>query len=446
MTKRTFLTFLIVSICYYASAQPGYRVEDLSDVYQTTYEAYPKEIRHIKIDAKSPLANLKYLSKLHYIYIHLYLKTLPKEIGLLADSLQNILIDCNDSVNDLSALNELKNLRSIKIMNYGGTSLPNLMALNSLESFSYFKYYGADKLKSIAGLKHCKKLMSLHLISGSLEKFDLEMSQMNLVSLELENCPLLKNIDGITTSKTLNRLWLFDIGISELPANMKQMSSLRYLDILYLRNLADLSNLKHMKNLRNVHINGAFVLTDIPNAFSTNTKLDTIDIEYCRKLRSAEGIVNLKYLRLLSMEDLNKDFTIPAQINSCNNLEELKMDININTDKQKDISMIKNLLKLKKLYIGRARFFTIPTELYTNTNVEDLTIYANGIVTDLSGVTRFHNLKKLEIMFNDKLTKIPDADKLLYIKDLEVHNNASLTLSDSYSNTNKTWVIHDNAR
>jgi len=362
----------------------------------------------------------------------------------LADSLKEIYIDGNDQLEDISVLATLKNLENINIINYSGVSLPDLSGLTKLRSFFVEKYYGGDKLKHIDGLSGCKSLKKLYVRSGAIEKLDLDFSKMTLDELEISGCSSIKDINAISDSKSLKILRLFDIPIKRLPANMSNMDSLRYINIIGLHRLSDISNLKKMKSLHRISINGAAHLTEIPRNFNTNTKMDSIDISYARGLRSAEGISYLRNLNLLDIDDVNPAFDIPSNLYTCENIQTIIVRISIES-KAKDISMIRNFPKLKKLELSFLPFSMLPDEIFTNKNVEEFAIIGNTLLTDISSVVRFKKLKKLTISYNDKLIKIPDLKHdLSFVDDIDIQNNRTLVMQEDYKTLNKNWKIEKN--
>ena len=439
--KLLCLFFLGFSFCG-ALAQPGFRVVGIPNSQNRDY--LNSNYDRFEIDSNTIFSNLKYLAKCHSIRIIVKTKILPREFHFLSDSLKEITIEGSDQLFDISALAKLKNLESITIKDYAGKSLPDLAALTKLKSFRISKYYGGDKLKSISGLKKCQALRNLFIQSGSLEDFDLDIGGMNIEKLEISRCSSLTNINRLSNSKTLKTLLLENFPLKSFPKKMNDMGSLEVVRLFAMTELTDISNLRQMKNLRKIIIYGASKLVEIPKNFSENTQIDTIDISYSRNLRSAEGIVNLNHLSFLTIEDVNEDFTIPSDISSCTNLQSIKIDININTVNQvKDISMIKNLIKLKRLYLGRCPFVILPGEIYTNVNIEDLTIYANRMIIDLSGLSNLKNLKKLEIMFNDRLKAIPGLNQMLYINNVRIHDNKSLIITDDH-HVDGNWFLQKN--
>ncbi len=414
------------------NAQPGYEVIGLPDASGQRLNSLNSFYYHYAIDSATDFSKFKNLKGIKSINLHAYLKSLPKEMAYLSDSLQEIWIDGNHHLEDLSALKTLKNLKSITVEFYDGKELPDLSDLPNLESVTIEDYYFSN-LISVSGLSGCRNLKKLKILSGSLNKFDLDVAAMNLEELDLEYCNSLHNIDIIAASKSLKRLSLFYVSLTRLPPDFNQMPKLAFLDLTGLP-VNNISCLNHMKALSDLRIYGCD-LNEIPGEFKTNKKIDTIDIQYCRSLKSASGIAGLKNLRLLRIDDVDKNFVPPPLLFTCKNLEDLQI-----ASWNSDISMIRDLPELKKLSLEFFQFEKLPESLFTNQNIEDLDIVGNKKVTDLRGITRFKNLKKLRLFLNTELVAIPDLPKEMpQLTEVQINNNNKLVIPEEFKRFNPKW-------
>lgn len=440
MRKCLLVFFLLAS--FRLAAQPGYTVTALPD--KEINAMFESQSLHFEINTTSDFLKLRNLSKVHSVYIIARLKTLPKEFYFLADSLREIHIDGADQLEDISVLATLKNLETIRILNYNGISLPNLSQLTRLKTLSIEDSpYKADKLTDINGIDNCKSLKDLTIAYSGIRRLDLDMSKMNIENLEIWNCRSLKNIDFVCESKSLKSLTLLFVPLERLPANMNRMDSLESI-YLCTHELKDISNLNSMKRLRKVSISNASNLTEIPANFNTNVNLEDVgfkDFYWSDKFKSANGLRGLKKLKTLALESVPSNFILPDDFNTCENLESVEFVVGDSVYMKKNLSRIKDIPSLKKLYIVGS-FSILPGILYTNKNLEDLSIIGNKYVKDLSGIANFKKLKKLELELNDNLIKIPDLkNELFFINQIILHNNKNLVIPGAYKNLNKNWKI-----
>ncbi len=410
----TFLFLVIISVDI--KAQPGYVLvnKNINDYSQSEIEKSKTPMQSYRkygyiLNNNTNLSNIQKLRSLHHITLTANVKALPKELWFMADSLKELTLQAGSELIDISALGELKNLESIKLINYNGSSLPALNTLTSLKRLTVTAdFYKGDNLKHISGVASCKSLKYLALNYSSLKKLDVDMAEMNLDELAISGCNSLQNIDAIIGSTSLKTLQLYGIPIKKLPDNMNKMTALESLSLTGMSNLTDINSLAGMANLKSFYLNISHTgLTNIPKSFNTNLNIEkiVIDVVYGYKLKSADGLTYLKNLRTIVIRF--PEFQLPLDFNTCKNLESIEL---VGADSV-SISRINGLDKLKKIELSNCNFSKIPVDFYTNKNLEELSIVYNNKLCDIRDIVQLKKLRMLTLMNNAALTLTPDFKK-----------------------------------
>ena len=356
------------------------------------------------------------------------------QADLSGSKIENLDISENHYLKKIDGVASLYLLKQLELQ--GMDSIESLSFDMSRMNLTKLRIDNLNELKNIPGISTCKSLKELDLHRlGSIKALAFDMSDMNMETVYIGELKNLTKIDGIAACRSLKNLVIYGTAIRKLPEHMTNMECLESFQFSG-DQLADISELKGMKSLKSVEISNAPLITTLPASFNTNLKLESVKFIFLKNLRSAEGLTGLKNLKSINICLLNKNFSLPERLATCENLETIVILTRVN-----DLSPIKNLLKLTKLEIHDCPFAVVPAEMFTNENLRDLEIHYNDAIIDLSSVTRFKNLKRLDIEDNGHLTTIPD----LYKKpQLIARNNKNLKIPDSYKGQEWGYMIEGN--
>ena len=467
--RKLFLMFL-VCFFYYVDAQPGPHHVNINI---NNFKPTPLEIKQINrpdhstiysfiIDSTSDFSKLKNLRSLTSINLLVKLKVLPEEIVLLSDSLKNMSIS---GTNNITAINQLKNLESLSISDFSVASLPDLHNLTKLKSLEVL----GGKLKSVKEISNCMSLKELSLgYMDSLRSFDINST--NIESLSISNLENLKNINRISNCKFLKVL-----ALSYLP----------------IKNISGISSCNCLKEL---YLGDLYFLTELGHEISY-TKLEKLDMERCISLKTINELANCSSLKSLNFFGLDslRDFDFDMsrmnleslgvfgceQLNTisglatCKSLKELSIGEGLKLLTSLDFDMSK--MTLEKVFISGGSYYGnylkningILTCLslkvlelngldslqrldlkMSKMKLETLQVTNCKSLKSISGLSECKSLNEFFITDNIQLTQIPDLKKeLSFVKAISILNNRNLktpNISIEDASIGKNWWIDDN--
>jgi Leucine-rich repeat (LRR) protein len=262
---------------------------------------------------------------------------------------------------DLSVLNRFPTLAVLKINSTNSIYLKNLPPLKTITELEISNInlgdYDWEAIKAVNNLIGLKKLdlssnnlKNLYLVNDSL--FELKMKTKNFSSLTsnvpcmIEDLNLASNkifyLDGVEKIEYLTLLNVSDNSISNLSP-LQYCEKLEYLNLSgnKIDNLTSLQNLNNLKTLllSNNNISKITYLKNIKG-------LEYLDLSR-NNLSDISSLRELTHLRHLNISH-NINLTDIGSIQYMENLEELNMlDCNI-----RDLSVLFNLKKLKKIYVS----------------------------------------------------------------------------------------------
>lgn len=245
------------------------------------------------------------------LHLELYGCTALKDCSPLSacSLLQSLNIDIGDSLTDFSFLGELKKLEELRIFDYGGR---RNMDLSSMENIGLLKKVELDSrgIRDVSFLAKQSKLSELRL--NNCEDLDLSCLR-NCITLkhlfldldDLRDCSFLGSQSGLDLCISTRRISDFS-GLENVRAYFNldlniwdgfsaddlipyiQECTTSQLGLCNVRNL-DLAKLPNTISLRlcNADIKDLNGLGSIP-------RLTTIDLDYCRKLKTLDGLQDCK--------------------------------------------------------------------------------------------------------------------------------------------------------
>jgi len=201
---------------------------------------------------------------------------------------------------------------------------------------------------------------------------------LNLKSLYLDNCKLLKDISGLSGLLNLRLLSLYGCKSHIDVSSLSGMLNLRSL-CFSSKSLTDISGLSDLVNLQTLNLSDCESISDI-SVLSGLVKLESLNLEGCKSLTDISVLSGL-----VKLESLNLD----------------KLWI---------INGLSGLIKLQRISLRFCKS-----------------------LTDISGLARLSNLQSLDLSFCELLTDISRLSGLLNLQTLDFQNCKSLTDISSLS-------------
>ncbi|MDW8800105.1 cell wall-binding repeat-containing protein [Clostridium sp. A1-XYC3] len=240
------------------------------------------------------------------------------------------------SINDLSGIEKLTNLRVLGIVGNNITNIEPLKNLNNLESL----YLSNEaELADISALGHLGKLSNLTLLIPNLKDISVLKILSNLKSLSICDSNL-TDISELKDCKNLIFLSLMDNEINNINA-LSELNKLKTLQ-LYNNQITSISALKSLTNLNCINLADNQI---------TNIS-DLKDLTNLTKLYLGENkITNIDDLKnLINLSKLDLSFNQITDIRTLENLTNLN-ELHLNKNKIKNISPLKQLINLHLLFI-----------------------------------------------------------------------------------------------
>ncbi len=261
--------------------------------------------------------NISTLKQLKTLFIYGgNMKIFPANFG---KKIQSLTISNLTYLTDISNIAQYKKLTHVII---SSTGLKNSIAdFSKLTHLTFFSISGNDSLKFIDGISSLKYLKEIEISNlSSLNEINFDMSKCRFKKMTLLDLNNLKNIEGITSCRTLKKLYLNHIGIENFPSNFYKLYNLKELHISHNEELIDISNIKNMKSLKRINFYECNKLKEIPFSFSSNFLLKSVHLEFMKQLTLIEGIVGLRKLKVLYIRAVNVNFSLPKNIDESTNI------------------------------------------------------------------------------------------------------------------------------
>lgn len=305
---------------------------------------------------------------------------------------------------DVSAVNKLKNLKTLSISNYATDIIPKLTIVNNLTSLTINNYNGKEL--DYAQLGTLKNLQELTVYESG-RKTNIDMNTLknltNLKTLRITTTVKLDNLDALQQLKALTTLGLHTGDKLEDIAFVSKLTWLTNLD------LSDnmISNITPLRAL---------------------TKLTYLNIERnpinTKESETAETLKTLKD-KGTNISVIETNATTNIEFKDAKFKEVLLKNNTADLNKDNQIS-IEEMERLSYLYLSASNNETISSidEITYATNLYHISIYSK--VEDLTPITKLKNLKNLSISgdsLNDKNLKIIAGLTNLETLSVSVNNN-----------------------
>lgn len=242
---------------------------------------------------------------------------------------------------------------------------------------------------------------------------------VNLRSLNLTGNPNVTDFSFLKKLPHLEKLYLGDLGLSEIPGEVEEIKGLT---TLFLGNnpIQDFSLLTRLPNLIDLSLEGCG-LKKIPEAVLAIKGLEVLGL-YGNTITSITSIKALPQLRELYLGS-NKLKKIPRELLKLKNLRLLDIFGNYSLD---DPGVLYELTQLETLGVSNARGDkVVGPGLYDLTNLRDLMVHlywdeSTDLLEGLEGIGALEKLEKLTIN-GANIKRLPDSiRKLTSLKELTI--------------------------
>jgi Leucine-rich repeat (LRR) protein len=271
----------------------------------------------------------------------------------------------------------------------------------------------------------------------------------NLHTLNLDNCPSLVDISGLTYLNKLTTLWLDGFAddsqfhfictctkLQILSQNYSQLlfpnhlAELTELTGLFLAdcNIQDLSPLINLKNLSRLYLSKCQNIDDL-SALRNLSSLTELTLSDCTKITTLSPISNFKEL-------------INLNISGCNNLRELSPLENLNAlkslnlskcNKINDLTAISKLNTLIELDLSGCRKINDLTPLSGLSSLSYLNLSGCENLVELSPLSPICSLTFLDLSYNENITNLNSFSELRMLSDLNLFGCENLCDINSIS-------------
>lgn len=430
------------------SAQPGFRTvrKNLNDYTLEEIGLIKKSTKYDKfffiVDSTTRLDRVQHLNDFKNLNLIINLKKIPEIFEIVKfDSLISLTISSFSAVlEDISGIESFIFLEKLAVSGTSINTLPKNMA--SMKSLSEIRLYENDRLINLGGIGNLENLKRLSISSSRvLECIDVDLSGTQIEYIGIFSLFRLVNIDGITTCKDLKELRLSGIGIKSFPQKFNRLAKLESLEINDNYRLNDISEIKNLKKLAHISLYRNNSIKSFSN-LSSNTQLQRIAI-ISDSLTNLLGVEKLIKVCSLELYSRSREFLLPKRFHQLKNLEYFSLSA-----PSMNISMVKQLPKLKSLYLSDLNIDRLPKVIFTNTHLENFSIN-NSQILDLTSLSNFKKSKKIKwitIRNNEKLVKMPASSTFINLQRFELFYNPILKLSIDYDLDKEKylWEIKNN--
>jgi pentatricopeptide repeat protein len=317
-----------------------------------------------------------------------------------------------------------KRFPSLRIIDFGSAKNPNIQNLDSLMACEALQILNLDNcpgLQDISGLSSFTKLNTLWLDgftnSGqfkfiascrSLEKLSQNISQLR--SIEHISDLSLLNILSITQNSNLTDL-----------SPLANLSALTNLNLRYCENLTDLSPLSGLDVLANLDLSGCTYLTNLW-PLSGLDALANLDLSGCDNLTDLSPLSNLSALTYLKLNGCEKitDLSPIAKLVALTRLSLFGLNIT-------DLSPLAGLGMLTNLCLQGCEKLTDLSPLSSLVVLTNLNLGECQKLTDLSPLAELGVLTNLRLNTCDNLTDLSPLSNLSALTNLNLSGCENLT-------------------
>lgn len=283
----------------------------------------------------SLLKNLEIVGEYIYIGANQSLKNLD---GL--ETLKNIdflTLAYNPSLTNINAIKDCESLSSIKIE--GNRNLINFPVFNKIKSINSIEITFGSEIKNLSGLENLENIGSLKFFKSNIQSLE-GISHINKIgTLEIYECPKLNNLIGIENVQEIDNLsiqncinfnslegfklnTIDDFALAQTNVtSLIGLESLRYVKEAFAlgfnENLENTFGLENLEEIKDLWINGNSKLNSI-NAFENLKNLNYLFVINNKSLKNLSGFNNLESINELVIENSSLE-----SLSGLNNLKQI---------------------------------------------------------------------------------------------------------------------------
>ncbi|ONF94035.1 DUF4132 domain-containing protein [Leptospira santarosai] len=381
---------------------------DYTEIYNGFSAAWKKFLSDSHQITKSK--NHKDISKITKLYIRSSDKITSLQELKHFTKLEDLEID--GPVKDASVLEELKNLKKIKLSKWNVKDLVVLSSCAGLEEINLQNIQGFESDFDCSGLlKDSKAQIKLNLDAIKFERFPVAITCFpSVTSLSMENCNLAEIPESIGNLERLTRLYLSKNVLKTLPTSIGTLGQLTHLDIDSNQFAIFPDAVLSLKNLEMLSVRSNQI-PSLSEGIGTLASLKNFDLQGNQLSFLPSSIQNLSSLTELDLSG-NKFSEFPEPILSLKNLKKLWLYENPIPSLPESIGMLGSLelLNLENTLIG-----SLPQSLETLASLEFLDLRK----TQLKDIPDFFaNMKSLRKIYfeSEEYNKLKQWCKLEYDK------------------------------
>lgn len=300
------------------------------------------------LESISPLKNLELVDEYIFISENQSLKNLD---GL--ETVKNIdflLLHNNPSLTNIDAIKNCESLNAIKIE--GNSNLINFPIFNKIKSINSIEIVYGSEIENLSGLENLDNIGSLKLFKSNIQSLE-GISHINKIeTLEIYECHKLNSLVGIENVQEIDNLSVeycnnfkslegFKLNtIGSLVIAQTNITSLKGLESLkFVKNgftlnineeLENTNGLENIEEIKDLWIHGNSKLNSI-NAFENLKSINYLFIINNKSLKNLNGFNNLESINELGINDSSLESLLGLNnLNQINNRFQATHNINLN--------------------------------------------------------------------------------------------------------------------
>lgn len=269
---------------------------------------------------------------------------------------------------------------------------------------------------------------------------ELESLAKQLTHLDLSQCTVLTNLNGVTQLTELAELNISECySLGNLP-KLDPLSNLSRLSISGCRGLNSYGELKVLIQLKELNLGLHRNVDNIEDVLAL-TRLEVLELNVCPGLISLAGIEKLKHLKVLSIHGCEA-------LTSLSGVERLTELASIEISwcpKLTSLAEIKSQTQLTKLSISDVKYLTNLHDFASLSELKILDISECGALTSLAGIEKLTKLHQLDIFDCDSLNCVAGIESLINLTRLNLHVSKvkSLIEIENLTQLNELYVVFD---
>nr|ALP31983.1 TIR-NBS-LRR disease resistance protein RPP1 [Arabidopsis thaliana] len=235
----------------------------------------------------------------------------------------------------------------------------------------------------------------------------------------------LKELPNLSTATNLEELNLTDCSsLVELPSSIEKLTSLQRLYLCDCSSLVELPSFGNATNLQELNLRRCTSLVRIHSSIENATNLRSFTLCDCSNLVELPSFGNATKLEILDLENCSSLVKLPPSINA-NNLQVLSLR---NCSRVVELPAIENATNLRELKLQNcSSLIELPLSIGTATNLKQLKISGCSSLVKLpSSIEKLTNLQRLYLQGCSSLVELPSFGNATKLEILDLENCSSL--------------------